>query len=288
MSHPAPTVAVVTGATSGIGRFIALGLARAGHHLVLPVRSPARGEAVLDWIVSQCPGARSELVAADLSSLAATAAAARSIQERHPAVGLLVNAAGVFRARRERTAEGFDLVLAVNHLTPHLLTRELLPALLAGAPARIVTVGSSTSDRARIDPARLELGWRWTMTGAYAQSKLAIMMSTFDTARRVAGTGVVANVVHPGMVATNLIRSGGPIGLVWGRMARWSRTAEQGADTPLHVALAPELAGTAGRYFKDRQVVAPNRRALDPELVRRVCDATEAMIGSAPPGRTMP
>ena len=271
------SVAVVTGATSGIGRWIALGLARAGFRLVLPVRNAARGRVATEWLRAHHPQATIETIEADLASLRATRAAAHAIRARHPALSLLVNNAGVFRARREWTAEGRDIVLATNHLSPHLLTQELLPALLSGAPARIVTVGSSTSDRARIDPARLEPA-RWSMTGAYAQSKLAVMMSSFETARRLEGTGVVANVVHPGMVATGLIRSGGPIGLVWRGLALVVRTEEQGADTPLHVALSPQLARTTGRYFKDRLPVPPNKRALDPVLLRDVWDATGRLI----------
>ena len=277
-----PPVAVLTGSTSGIGRYIARGLAAAGFHLVLPVRDAAKGEALREWLGA---AAAVELIPADLSLLADVRRAARAIGERHGSVALLVNNAGVFRARRERTAEGHEMVLAVNHLAPHLLTRELLPALLAGAPARIVTVGSSTSDRARIDPDRLELERGWSMTGAYAQSKLAVMMSTFETARRLSGTGVVANVVHPGAVATSLVRSGGPIGLAWRLMAPFIRTEEQGAAPPLHVALSPELARTTGRYFKNRAPVAPNKRAGDPVLLRRVWDATEQLVGSGPPGR---
>ncbi|MDT7951506.1 MAG: SDR family NAD(P)-dependent oxidoreductase [Acetobacteraceae bacterium] len=272
-------VAVVTGATSGIGRWIALGVARAGFRLVLPARSEARGQEARAWIAAQHPGAEIELLTADFASLASTAAVAAAILERHPALGLLVNNAGVFRARAERTAEGHDLVLAVNHLAPHRLMHDLRPALLAGAPSRIMTVGSSTSDRARIDPAHLDSERGWTMVGAYATSKLAVMMSTFENARLLAGTGVTANVVHPGMVATGLIRSGGPIGLAWRAMRPFIRTEEQGAMTPLHVALSPDLARTTGRYFKDRQPVAPNKRALDPVLLREVWEVSNRLSG---------
>lgn len=272
-----PRIAVVTGATSGIGRWIALGLARAGISLVLPSRSEAGGIAVRDWLLDRVPTAAVELVSADLSSMNSTTAAARLIQARYPAINLLVNNAGVFRAKRERTAEGHDLVLAVNHLAPFVLMRELRPALLAGGSSRIVTVGSSTSDSAGINPDDLELRRGWTMTRAYGRSKLAVMCATFETARLLADTGVTANVVHPGMVATNLIRSGGPIGLVWRALRPWVRTEEQGADTPLHVCLAPDLARVTGRYFKDRVPVAPNKRALDPTLCRRVWEATERL-----------
>lgn len=276
-----PRTAVVTGATSGIGRWIALGLARAGVRLVLPSRTETGGAAARAWLLDRVPTAEIELTDADFSSMASTMAAARLIRDRHSTLSLLVNNAGVFRARRERTPEGHDLVLAVNHLAPFVLMRELRPALLAGSPSRIVTVGSSTSDSAGIDPGDLELNRGWTMTRAYGRSKLAVMMATFENARLLTGTGVTANVVHPGMVATNLIRSGGPIGLVWRALRPWVRTEQQGADTPLHACLAPDLARVTGRYFKNRVPAAPNKRALDPMLTRRVWDATELLAPKA-------
>ncbi len=278
MSTTQPGVAVVTGATGGIGRWIALRLAQAGHPVVLVGRDRTRGEAAQAW-VSRQSGVTPELMLADLSSLAATRALGQGIAARHPRVSLLVNNAGVFRARRERTAEGHDMVLAVNHLSPFVLTRELEGALRAGAPSRIVTVGSSTSDRARIDPANLELERRWNLLRAYSQSKLAVMITTFEWARRLDGSGVVANVVHPGAVATGLVRTPGIIGLAWRLMAPWIRTEEQGADTPSHVALAPELAGVTGQYFKDRKAIEPNRLARDPVLAGQVWRATEHLVG---------
>jgi NAD(P)-dependent dehydrogenase (short-subunit alcohol dehydrogenase family) len=278
--RPATRTAVVTGATSGIGRWIALGLARAGFRVVLIARDQARADHARNWIMHEAPFASIELVLADLSSMACTRAAAREIAVRHPRLSLLVNNAGVFRARRERTHEGREMVLAVNHLAPFILTRELGQALQAGTPSRIVTVGSSTSDRARIDPANLELDRGWTMVRAYSRSKLAVMMATFETARLMSGTGVVANVVHPGAVATRLVRTKGVIGLSWRLMAPWLRSEQQGADTPLHVALAEDLASVTARYFKDRRTVAPNPRAVDAALVGQVWEATERLVSS--------
>ena len=273
-----PRIAIVTGATGGIGRWIALRLAQAGHRVVLVGRDRTRGEAAQAWVSGQS-GTMPELMLADLSCLAATRALGQGIAARHPRISLLVNNAGVFRARRERTAEGRDMVLAVNHLSPFVLTRELEGALRAGAPSRIVTVGSSTSDRARIDPQDLELERRWGMVRAYGGSKLAVMMATFEWARRLGGSGVVANVVHPGTVATGLVRTPGVIGLAWRLMAPWVRSEEQGADTPSYVALAPELAGTTGQYFKDRGIVEPNRLARDPALAGQVWRTTERLVG---------
>jgi retinol dehydrogenase-12 len=270
-------VAVVTGATGGIGRWIARGLARSGHYVVLVGRDRARGEAALAWIAAQVPGAGAELVLADLSSLAATRALGSEIAARHPAIAILVANAGVFRARREVTAEGHEMVLAVNHLSPFVLIDTLRQALAAGAPSRVVVVGSSTSDRARIDPDNLELTHGWGMVRAYGQSKLALMMTSFARARQLADLGVTVNVVHPGTVATGLVRTKGVIGLAWRMMGPWVRTEQQGAETPLHVALAPEVAGVTGKYFKDRRVVAPNRLALDTALGLLVWRATERL-----------
>ncbi len=274
-----PGVAVVTGATGGIGRWIALGLAQAGHHVVLVGRDAERAAAAQGWISAQVPGASTETMLADLSSMAATRALGARILERHSSLDLLVNNAGIFRARRAETAEGHEMVLAVNHLSPVLLTRILEPALRAGGPSRIVTVGSSTSDRARIAPDNLELKRGWNMTRAYGQSKLAVMMATFEIARQLAGSGVTANVVHPGTVATGLIRTPGVIGLAWRIMGRFTLTEEQGAATPLRVALAPELRAASGQYFKAAGAVTPNRLALDAALRAEVWRATLRLLG---------
>jgi NAD(P)-dependent dehydrogenase (short-subunit alcohol dehydrogenase family) len=272
-------VAVVTGATGGIGRWIALGLAQAGHDVVLVGRSQHRGDDTLAWIAARAPGARLEFYVADLASLAATRLVAERIVVRAPAIDVLVNNAGVFCTRREETPEGHERVIAVNHLAPFVLTRALLPALSSAPRARIVNIGSSTSDRARIDPADLAGKRRWGMVHAYSQSKLALMMATFGWALRLHGTSITANVVHPGLVATGLVRASGVVGWVWRGMAPFVLTAEQGADTPLHVALSAEFAGISGSYVKRRRVVPPNRRALDAGLVEQVWRATEALVG---------
>ena len=270
-------IAVVTGATGGIGRWIALGLARAGQRVILVGRDAARIDAARGWIAGQVHGAATEGRLADLSSLAETRRLAQGIMADHPAIAVLVNNAGIFRARRAVTAEGHDEVLAVNHLAPFVLANARLPGLRAAGTARIVTIGSDTSDRARIDPDDLELHRGWNMVRAYSRSKLAQMMTTFVLAERLAGSGVTANVVHPGAVATGLVRSPGIIGLSWKMMAPFLLTEERGADAPLHAALSPELADRTGLYIKKHTAVAPNPRALDAGLRQRVWEATERL-----------
>jgi NAD(P)-dependent dehydrogenase (short-subunit alcohol dehydrogenase family) len=276
-------VSVVTGATGGIGRWIALGLARAGYTVVLVGRDRAKGEATLAWIAARVADARLDLLITDLSLLAGARLAGMMIDARYPTVDVLVNNAGTFCTRREETEEGHERVLATNHLSAFVLTRTLLPALRAAAEAgtvsRIVNVGSSTSDRAKIDPDDLELRRDWSMVHSYSQSKLALMMQTFHWAQRLQGTGIVANVVHPGTVATQLVRARGAVGMAWKLMAPFVFTEEQGADTPLHAALAPEYASRTGIYIKRRKVARPNRLALDSALAEKVWQATETLAG---------
>ena len=272
------SVAVVTGATSGIGREIALALAKADRHVIMVGRDPERGAAALDFIEAQAPSASLDLNLTDLSSIENTQALASALMERYPAISLLVNNAGVFHARREVTVEGHEKVLAINHLSPFVLTNALLPALKAAGEARIVTVGSDTSDKAKIDPDNLELTHGWNFVRAYAQAKLAQMMTTFVLAERIEGTGVTANVVHPGAVATNLIRAGGPIGLAWKIMAPFMLTEREGADTPLFAALAPELGDATGLYFKKRSPTPPNPLAAQATLRANVWAATETLV----------
>ena len=258
-----------------------MGLARDGQHVVLVCRDPVRGEAAIDWIARQVLRPSLELRLSDLGSLRATRRLGKEISAQHPSLGLLVNNAGMFTARRQSTAEGLEATLAVNHLAPFVLTDALETALRAGAPSRIVNVGSARSDRAEIDPEDLELARGWGMARAYSRSKLAMMIATFARAERLRDSGVVAHVVHPGAVATNLVREGGAIGIAWRLMAPFLRTEEQGANTPLHVALAPEWATVTGAYVKDRAAARPNPGAHDPVLAATVDTATRALIEAA-------
>ncbi len=266
--------AVVTGATGGIGRFIALGLAQDGYRVVLIGRDPARLEACRGWIAGRVPGAVLLVETADLSLLEQTGRVGRAVAERCGVVDLLVLNAGLVDTRRTVTAEGHERVLAVNHLSPVVLVRTLAPALAAGA---IVTVGSSTSDRARIDPDDLEMGRGWSIQGAYARSKLAVMMATFDWAERLPG---VANVVHPGLVRTGLVAKPGVVGLAWSVIGRFGRSPERGAATPLHVARLGVTA-PSGRYWKACAEARANPRATDPALRRRVREATARLVEGA-------
>ena len=271
-------VAVVTGATAGIGQYIALGIARAGYHTILVARDAGRAEATRSWIAAQARGAATEIVIADLSSLVQTRAAGAAITAAHPRIDLLVNNAGLITAQREVTGEGHERILAVNHLAPFVLTQALQHALRDAGEARVVNVGSRAHERARMDVDNLELATQWNPIRAYNRSKLAITMATFEWARRL--PGVAVNVVHPGVVRTKIAALPGYLGVGWALLKPFMIGVEEGADSPLHVALSPLVAGQTGQYFKKRLPVRPNPQALDRALTARLWTETTRLAGA--------
>lgn len=257
------------------------GLAAAGFRVLAVARDPARAQALTAWIGAEVPGAELTALRADLALMADVRRVAEDIRARAATVQVLVNNAGLFRPSRELTSEGRETTLAVNHLAPMLLTRELLPALSAAPGGRVVNVGSAASDRAGIDPDDLEFTRRrYSMMGAYAQSKLALMIGSFELARRLGAGGPSVNVVHPGLVATGIGDVGGVVQLVWGALKPFMTSPAAGARTTLHVATSPQVAGVTGRYFKRAAIATPNRRALDPALAARVWASTEALLAA--------
>jgi NAD(P)-dependent dehydrogenase (short-subunit alcohol dehydrogenase family) len=281
----ATRTALVTGATSGIGQWIALGLAQAGFRVLATAREAGRAEALRRFMTSEAgAGVEVEVLLADLAALAEVRRLAAEVRQRAPALHVLINNAGLMTRRRELTVNGIERTLAVNHVAPFLLTQELLAPLRAaaagGAPgsARIVNVGSASSDAARIAINDLQLARGWTPYRAYSQSKLALMITTFELARRLSGSGITANVVHPGLVATRIAEIGGIIGFGWVLTRPFMLKPRQGADTPLYVATEAALDGQTGLYFKRRAPAPPNPLAQDTALAARLWEATERLV----------
>jgi len=272
-------VCVVTGASGGIGRAAAAGLARQGATVVLLVRSRERGQAARDEIVRATPGADVQLVLADLSSMAEVRRAAREIESRFPRVHVLVNNAASFSWRRRKTPDGFEVQWAVNHLAPFLLTSRLLPRLTGSAPARVVTVSSNSHFRGRMawDDLQMERGL-YRGLAMYSRTKLANVLFTRELARRTRGTGVVANAMHPGVVATDLLLNGFPPLKL---LRRRFRTPEEGARTAVWLASSPEAAEMTGEYCIDERPVTPSPAARDDEAARRLWKVSAEMTGLA-------
>jgi NAD(P)-dependent dehydrogenase (short-subunit alcohol dehydrogenase family) len=254
MTETSAPVAVVTGATSGIGRVTALELARAGWTVLCVGRDAGRGAETLAEIRAAAGDRRAEFLQADLSSIAAGKALGAIIRDRRPRLDLLVNNAGTLFDRRQESVDGLEMTFALNHLGYFVLTDMLLPALAAAPSARIVNVASGAHRRASLDFTDLQMRQRYSGWQAYARSKLANILFTRELARRLAGGTVTANCLHPGFVASRFGSGNGPLWRAAFRTAQiFAISPAESAKAVLHLALAPELAGTSGAYFdRDR------------------------------------
>jgi NAD(P)-dependent dehydrogenase (short-subunit alcohol dehydrogenase family) len=258
-------VAVITGTTHGIGTVTSLGLAGAGYSVVMLCRNVPAATALAQNIVQQAPGSEVQVVHCDLASLASVRAAAREVLERYPRIDRLINNAGIVSTRRRFSVDGHELTFATNHLGPFLLTRLLRPAL---APdARIIYVSSKVHYRGRLDLDSLDNPRAsYSSTAAYARSKLANVLDTFALARRLAGTGITVNCLHPGVVATNLLP--GWLNFIRPLFRRSILTPEQGARTSLYLALDARAGTLHGRYLDEQQQVQPAAAAALDRLLQ--------------------
>jgi NAD(P)-dependent dehydrogenase (short-subunit alcohol dehydrogenase family) len=269
-------VCVVTGASAGIGKETVRGLARMGATVALVARSRERGEAAMANVSQTVPGAELHLLLADLSRQEDVRRLAGDILGRFPAVHVLVNDAATHSWRRRVSHDGVEMQLAVNHLAPYLLTRLLLGRLAASAPARVVTVSSAAHERGRVRWGDMQARRRYRGFQRYCDTKLMNLLFTRELARRLEGTGVTANAVHPGTVATDLLLNGLPLLRLF---RRWMKTPEEGARTSIHVASSPALDGVSGRYFANEREAAPAPQALSEADARRLWTVSAAMVG---------
>jgi retinol dehydrogenase 12 len=279
MGETTGRVCVVTGASGGIGKAAAKELARRGATVALVVRSRERGQAARAEIERDTGNGDARIVLCDLSRQADVRRAAGELLAAFPRIDVLLNNAAVHTWRRTLSADGIELQWAVNHLAPFLLTGLLLPRLAGSAPARVVTVSSNAHEMADLRWDDLEMRRRrYRGFRQYGNTKRANVLFTRELARRTAGTGVTANALHPGTVATDLLLNGfPPIRL----FRRWLRTPEQGAATAVYLATSPEGAGVSGEYFVDERPVALPPAARDDESARRLWEISERMTSSA-------
>ncbi|MDQ4080778.1 MAG: SDR family NAD(P)-dependent oxidoreductase [Gemmatimonadota bacterium] len=271
-------VCVVTGATRGLGLATSTALAQMGARVVMLGRDRERGEEVAQRVrAAAAPGADASFVAMDLASIASVCAAAAEIAAEHRAIHVLVNNAGLHLRSRALSTDGFEMTWAVNHLGPFLFTRQLMSQLRAARMARVVTVTSQFARLGRVIPATIGTERASSGLRAYCDTKLANMLFTRELARRLEGSGVTANCVHPGLVATELMRA-------WPTWLRhtweWTlRTPQNGARPIVRLAALPGLAGVTGAYFvRDRRTKFP-RRARSETLGAELWRETGRLVG---------
>jgi retinol dehydrogenase-14 len=244
-------------------------------------RDAARGEAAAADIRSASGTTPVDVFTADLSSQAEVRRLAAEVFDAYPRLDVLVNNVGGFWAHRHVTADGLERTFAVNHLAGFLLTNLLLERLVASAPARVVTVSSGAQSTGRIDFDDLQGARKYSGQRAYNQSKLANVMFTYELARRLEGTGVTANVLHPGVTRTAF----GAEDQAWyfttgsGLARRFMKSPAEGAETPIHLASAPELEGVTGRYFANRKPRKSNTLSYDTDAAARLWRVSAELVG---------
>jgi NAD(P)-dependent dehydrogenase (short-subunit alcohol dehydrogenase family) len=273
---------VITGATSGIGWVAAQRLARMGARLVLVARDRERGELAMTRLPRSAPGAH-RIHYADLSRVAEMKRVAAEIARTEPRVDVLVNNAGALFASRQVTEDGIERTFALNHVAYVVLAHGLEGSLRAAAPARVVNVASDAHRGACLDFQDLQSAVRYRGFRVYKRSKLYNVLYTRELARRWGDRGVTANALHPGFVATRFgDESGGLVSLGFRAAKLFAISPERGADTIVHLASAPEVAGISGEYFFRRRVTTPSPEARDDRAAARLWEETARLAGLGP------
>ncbi|MBF6589643.1 MAG: SDR family oxidoreductase [Ktedonobacterales bacterium] len=274
-------VCLVTGANAGLGFVTAEALAARGARVILVGRDAARTQAAATRMRQRTGSQAIDVLLADLSAQARVRQLAQEVLERYDRLYVLVNNAGALFTTRQVTVDGLERTFALNHLAPFLLTNLLLERLRTSAPARIITVASAAHVGARIpfDDLQQERH-RYRGLTVYGQSKLANILFTYELARRLAGTRLTANTLHPGFVATGFARNNGAAARIGMTLLRPIMIGpERGARTAIYLATAPEVADISGRYFANRKPTESSLASYDQDAARRLWEVSARLTG---------
>ncbi len=275
-------VILITGATAGIGKATATGLAEKDATIVLVARNKAKGQATKAEIIKKSGNEKIDLMIADLSSLNQVRVLADYFKAKYSRLHVLINNAGAIYGQRSKTVDGYERTFAVNHLAPFLLTSLLLDVLKASRPARIVTVSSQAHEKQTLDFNDLQNENNYSEYRVYGESKLANILFAKELARRLRGTQVTSNALHPGVVATNFGRSGSRslrAMLSVGKMFLLS--PEKGAETSIYLASSPKVKDISGRYFVKKRALRSSPISYNEEVAWRLWEESERMTGLA-------
>jgi len=281
---------IITGATSGIGLATAEGLAALGARLVLVGRDRAKGEIALARLHALRPGCQVGIFYADLARLDAVRRLAAELLDAAPRIDVLVNNAGAIFRRREETEDGLERTFALNHMAYFVLTAWLRERLAASGPGRIVNVASGAHRRASLDFTDLQMTRDFDGWTAYRRSKLCNILFTRELARRLAGSGVTANCLHPGFVASGFGDNTNGVfrlGLSWAKRM-FAISLERGAETPVYLAAAPEVQGVSGRYFGQCREETPSPAAQDDASALRLWQESARLAAAFLPAQMLP
>jgi len=278
--------ALITGANTGLGKAIAVALAERGMEVVMACRSRDRGESAREEIVRQTGNRSVDLLILDLASLDSIRQFVVEFCARYDRLDLLVNNAGISLTSRRTSADGYEMVFAVNHLGPFLLTNLLLELLKRSAPARIVNVSSSVHKNAKFDPEDLQKEHNWEGRDAYACSKYLNVLFTYELSRRLGNAGVTANCFNPGLVRTEFFRDYHPVPFMLRLVLRLiGRTPEEGARTAVYLATDSRFDQTSGRYYQNKKEIESAPGTYDPDLAARIWDYSSSLVADSDDNR---
>jgi NAD(P)-dependent dehydrogenase (short-subunit alcohol dehydrogenase family) len=270
---------LITGATNGIGLVAAREVAGLGAKTVIVSRSAERCAQVTEQIKRETGNAQVEYIAADLSTRSGVQHTAHEFKKRHTHLHVLLNNAGALFLSRQLSGDGIEMTFALNHLSYFLLTILLLDTLKASGPARIVNVSSDSHTRGKINFDDLQMEKGYTGLGAYSQSKLANVLFTYELARKLEGTRVTANALHPGLVNTGFAKNNGPlVKFAMGLLRPIQRDPKEGAQTSLYLACSPEVEGVTGKYFEDSKAAPSSPASYNRAVAERLWQVSLEMI----------
>jgi NAD(P)-dependent dehydrogenase (short-subunit alcohol dehydrogenase family) len=272
---------MITGANSGIGKEVALGLAQFGATTLLVCREQTKGEAARSEIIGKSGNKSVELMLADLSSLASVRKLADDFKKTHDRLNVLVNNAGLIMGKRVMTVDNLETTFEVNYLSHFLLTMLLLDTLKASSPSRVVNVTSSASLSGHIEFDDLQEMKGYSAMKSYSQSKLAQVLFTYELARRLAGTGVTVNAVHPGVVRTSWGDEGGALGIGIRLGRPFMISPKSGAETPIYLSSSAEVEGVTGKYFYKKRENQSSKESYDEDEAKRLWDVSLKLTGLA-------
>ena len=273
-------ICIVTGATSGIGLVTAQMLAQQGATVIAVGRNPEKGTAIVVRIQQETGNPAVEFMLADLSVQAQVRRFVQEFKRRYSRLDVLINNAGGFFMKRQLSTDGIELTFALNHLGVFLLTNLLLDTLKASAPSRIVNVSSDAHKKAQINFKDLGLERKYNGMQAYGQSKLAVVLFTYELARRLEGTQITVNALHPGFVATNIGQNNGGLMKLFAPLIKLvAMSPKEGAETSIYLASSPDVVGVTGKYFDKEKVVVSSPASYDETAARRLWELSAEMTG---------
>jgi len=267
---------LITGATSGIGKETAIGLAKLGATIVFTSRDKKRGEQAKKDIIATSGNSNVDYIFCDLSSFDSVRSCCHEFKTRHKSLHILINNAGIWNFSRKDSKDNIEETFAVNYLAPFLMTTLLLDILKKSSPSKIISVSSGLHKRGKMNFDNIEFKKSYSGIGAYSQSKLALILFTKHLAHKLEGTGVTANCVHPGFVSTNLGRDSGLLAGSAFRM--FGKSPKEGAETSIYVASAKDLETVTGEYFVDKKIAHSSKASHDMDSAEKLWDLSAKYV----------